>query len=187
MDEIELLRGILTGTGDVIEGVGDDQWSLPTPCPDYDVSTLVDHILGWAPAFAAGANGEKFEGDPSDHHRGDDPAREFRAAADRIVAGWEEHGFDREVSFGGGGGDSPGPVAFNMTVMETLTHGWDLATATGQPMPWSDEQAAEVLARAEKTLPAQYRGDGMPFGDIVEVPDTAPPTDRVAAFMGRTP
>ena len=78
-------------------------------------------------------------------------------------------------------------MAFNMTVMEYLTHGWDLATATGQKMPWSDDEAADVLARAEKTLPAQYRGDGMPFGDIVDVPDTAPPADRVAAFMGRTP
>ena len=27
----------------------------------------------------------------------------------------------------------------------------------------------------------------MPFGDIVDVPDTAPAADRVAAFMGRTP
>ena len=33
MDEIELLRGVLAGTGDLIEGVGDDQWDLPTPCP----------------------------------------------------------------------------------------------------------------------------------------------------------
>ena len=98
MDEIELLRGVLAGTGDLIEGVGDDQWDQPTPCPDYDVGTLVDHILGWARPFAAGANGEKFEGDPSDYWRGDDPAGEFRATADRIVAGWEEHGFDREVT-----------------------------------------------------------------------------------------
>ena len=186
MDEIELLRGVLTGAGDLIDGVGDNQWDQPTPCPDYDVGALVDHILGWARQFAAGANGEKFA-DPSEYRRGDNPAGEFRAAADRIVAGWEEHGLDREVSFGGGGGDSPGPVAFNMTVMEVLTHGWDLATATDQKLPWSDDEAADVLARAEKTLPAQYRGDGMPFGDIVEVPDTAPPADRVAAFMGRTP
>ncbi len=185
MEEIELLRGVLAGTDQVIAGVGDDQWGLPTPCPEYDVGALVDHILGWARPFAAGANGEEFEGDPSDHHRGDDPAGEFRAAAARIVAGWEEHGFDRQVSLAGG--ESPAATAFNMTVMEYLTHGWDLATATGQPTPWSEEQAADVLARAEKTLPAQYRGEGMPFGPIVDVPDDAPAADRVAAFMGRTP
>ena len=185
MDDIELLRGILAGTGDLIEGVTDDQWDRPTPCPDYDVSTLVDHILGWARVFASGANGQKFDGDPSDYHRGDHPEAEFRATADRIVDGWREHGFDRQVHLSGA--DSPAMMAFNMTVMEYLTHGWDLATATDQPMPWSEEEAVEVLARAEKTLPAQYRGEGMPFGDIVEIADTAPAADRVAAFMGRTP
>ena len=102
-----------------------------------------------------------------------------------MVAGWREHGFDRPVRLVGG--ESPAPMAFNMTVMEYLTHGWDLATATGQPKPWSEEQAAEVLARAQTTLPPQYRGEGMPFGDIVDVPESAPAADRVAAFMGRTP
>ncbi len=137
MEEIDLLRGFLAGSEDLMAGVKDDQWELPTPCPE------------------------------------------------RIVAGWEEHGFDRQVSLGGG--ESPGAMAFNMTVMESLTHSWDLATATGQPTPWSEEQAADVLARAEQTLPPEVRGDGMPFGDIVEVPDTAPAADRVAAFLGRTP
>lgn len=185
MEEIELLRGVLAGTGDLIEGIGDDQWDRPTPCPDYDVAGLVNHILGWARVFAAGASGEKFEGDPSDYERGADPAAEFRATADRIVSGWMEHGFDRQVTLSGG--ESPATMAFNMTVMEYLTHGWDLATATDQPTPWSDEQAAEVLARAEVTLPAHYRGEGMPFGEIVEPPADASAADRVAAFMGRTP
>jgi uncharacterized protein (TIGR03086 family) len=185
MDEIELLTGVLDGTARVIEGVGDDQWERPTPCPEYDVGGLVDHILGWAEVFVAAATGTRFEGDPSAHHRGDDPAGEFRATADRMVEGWRAHGFDRQVSMMGG--ESPAAGAFNMTVMEYLTHGWDLAKATGQPMPWTDEQATEVLARAEATLPAQYRGHGMAFGPIVQVSDTAPAADRVAAFMGRTP
>ena len=169
----------------MIEGVGDDQWELPTPCTEYSVGGLVDHILGWAQAFAAGANGDAFEGDPSAVHRGPDPAGEFRATAESMVAGWREHGFDRQVRLVGG--ESPAPMAFNMTVMEYLTHGWDLATATGQPKPWSEEQAAEVLARAQTTLPPQYRGEGMPFGNSVDVPEAAPAADRVAAFMGRTP
>ncbi len=149
------------------------------------MGTLVDHILGWARVFASGAEGGKFEGDPSDYSEGPDPAAEFRATADRIVDGWQEHGFDRQVHLAGA--DSPGMIAFNMTVMEYLTHGWDLATATDQSTPWSEEEAEDVLARAEKTLPAQYRGDGMPFGHIVEASDDASAADRVAAFMGRTP
>lgn len=78
-------------------------------------------------------------------------------------------------------------MAFNMTVMEYFGHGWDLATATGQPLPWSEAQSAGALARAEATLPPEYRGEGMPFGHAVDVPDTTSTADRMAAFLGRTP
>jgi uncharacterized protein (TIGR03086 family) len=78
-------------------------------------------------------------------------------------------------------------MVVNMTVMEYLTHGWDLAIATGQPVPYADEEAAAALERAQGTLPPQYRGAGQPFGDIVEVPDDAPAIDRFVGFLGRNP
>jgi hypothetical protein len=45
MEEIELLTGALDGIARVIEGIGDDQLGRPTPCPDHDVGSLVDHVL----------------------------------------------------------------------------------------------------------------------------------------------
>ncbi|WP_405702774.1 hypothetical protein OG209_38795 [Streptomyces sp. NBC_01383] len=71
------------------------------------------------------------------------------------------------------------------TVMEHLTHGWDLATATGQPIPFTEQEAMETLARAEATLPPQYRGEHMPFGPIVPVAENASAVDRMVASMGR--
>lgn len=186
MREIDLLSGILTKTGDVVAGVAPDQLDAPTPLPDYDVRALLDHFVGGIQYFAASAEGATYEGDPTAARAGDDPAAEFRAAADRVVAGWREHGFDREMSVMGGD-PQPAEMVFNMTVMEYLTHGWDLAVATGQPVPYTDEEAAEVLRRAEGTLPPQYRGGDMPFGEIVPVPDDAPAIDRLAGFMGRDP
>ncbi len=185
MDEIELLSGVLAGTGDLIEGVADDQWELPTPCEDMNVGPLVDHILGWVQVFAATANGETYEGDPDEHERGPDPAAEFRATAARVVSGWTEHGFDRKVKITGG--ELPADMAFNMTLMEYMGHGWDLATATGQPFPWTEAQVAAVLPRAEMTLPPEYRGPGTAFDHVVPVPDTAPTIDRLAGFLGRQP
>ena len=72
-----------------------------------------------------------------------------------------------------------------MTLMEYLTHGWDLATATAQPIPFTDDEAEEVLERARATLPPQFQGDGMPFGAPVPVPDDAPALQRLMGFMGR--
>jgi uncharacterized protein (TIGR03086 family) len=85
------------------------------------------------------------------------------------------------------GDAQPAELVLNMTLMEYVTHGWDLATATGQPVPYTEDEAAEVLARAERTLPPQYRGADMPFGDIVPVPGDAPAVDRLMGFMGRSP
>jgi uncharacterized protein (TIGR03086 family) len=142
-------------------------------------------MAGWAHVFAAAANGERFDGDPAAYQAGPGSADDFEAAADRIVGGWRAGGFDRSVPMTGG--EQPASMVANMTLMEYVTHGWDLAVATGQPVPYFDEEAAETLWRAEKTLPPQYRGPGKPFGDIVEISATAPATDRLAAFMGRRP
>jgi len=185
MDEIELLSGILAKTGDLIAGVPVDAGARPTPCPDYDVDALVHHLVGGMQSFEAAANGRSAGFDPSTVEVGDDPAAQFRASADATVAGWREHGFDREVSMMGD--PQPASMVFNMTVMEYLTHGWDLAVGSGQPVPYTEAQAAEVLARAEGTLPPQYRGGDMPFGEIVPVAADAPAIDRLAGFMGREP
>lgn len=184
MDDIELLSGILDKTGDVVAATRPDQLDRPTPCPDFDVRALLAHIVGWAQAFAAAANGTAFEGDPSAFDVGDnDPAAEFRASARSLVDGWSSHGTDRTVRLGGG--EMPASMVLNMTFMEYLTHGWDLATATGQQVPYTDEEAEETLRRARETLQPQYRGASI--GAEVAVRDDAPALDRLVGFMGRRP
>jgi uncharacterized protein (TIGR03086 family) len=185
MHEVELLTGVLDKTGDVIAGVGADQGRLPTPCKEYDVTALVNHIVGWIQVFDAGSNGRPFEGDATAYRCGANPEAEFRAAAAGVVAGWETHGLDRQVRVVSG--EMPGEMVFNMTLMEYLAHGWDLATATGQEPPYTDDEATETLARAEGTLPPQYRGSDMPFGPPVAIDPDAPAVDRFVAFMGRQP
>src|SRR5262245_6222927 len=115
MDDIALLEGILAKTATVLDGVGQDQWNQPTPCPAYDVDDLVNHIVGWVQVFEAGSSGGQFDGDPTAYRHGNDPGAEFRTAADGLVAGWRDHGLDREVSLTGGG-KSPGPMVLNMTL-----------------------------------------------------------------------
>jgi uncharacterized protein (TIGR03086 family) len=183
--EVELLTGILDKTGEVIAGVAVEQGNLPTPCQEFDVTALVNHIVGWIQVFDAGSNGRLFEGDATAFRCGDDPASEFRAAAAGVVAGWETNGFDRQVRIVSG--ELPGEMVFNMTVMEYLAHGWDLATATGQRPPYTEEEAVETLTRAEGTLPPEYRGPNMPFGPPISIGSDAPAIDRFVAFMGRQP
>jgi uncharacterized protein (TIGR03086 family) len=161
------------------------QQELATPCPDYDVQKLVDHMVGWAHLFAAAACGETFEGDPTAYAAEEDAAQDFNRAADRIVEGWRSGGFDRTVRMTSG--ELPAPMVFDMTLMEYLTHGWDLAVATGQPVPYSDTEAEETLRRAQRTLPDEYRGAGKPFGPARETASDADALTRLVAFLGRDP
>lgn len=185
MNEVDLLEGVLSKTADVIGGVAADQLNLPTPCDEYDVGTLIRHIGGWILVFEAGSHGRTYEGDAANHRCGADPAAEFRQAAAGVVSGWKKYGFDREVPVTGR--EMPAGQVFNMTLMEYLTHGWDLAVATGQPVPYTEQEATAGLARAQATLPPQFRGEGMAFGEIVPVAEDASAMDRFVAFLGRDP
>ena len=186
MDQIELLEGVLTKTGKVVANVDQPRLTSTTPCDDYTVQQLMNHIVGWVQVFEAGCNGRTFEGDPSAYVCGPDAADEFARLAASVVAGWTELGFDREVQISGGS-MMPAVMVFNMTVMEYMAHGWDLASATGQPNPYSEEEAAEVLARAKATLPPEYQGEGMAFGAVVPVADDAPAIEQLIGFLGRDP
>jgi len=192
MNGIALLSGVLSKTGDLIEGAEGAEGAeagrrgSPTPCEEYDVGALVDHLVGWLLLFEARCDGRAYEADPARHRCGPDPAGEFRAASAGLVAGWEKYGFDREIALTGESG-LPAAMVFDMALMEFTVHGWDLAMATGRPVPFTEREAAEVLARAEATLPPQYRGEGMAFGPIVPVAEDAPAVDRLAGFLGRDP
>lgn len=183
MDKIELLNGVLTKTGDLMERIKKEMKELPTPCPEFRVEDLVNHMVGWTRVFDANCSSRSIEGDANEYQCKIHPAAEYKAVATSLLDGWKKFGFDRKVRMMGS--DLPAESVFNMTVMEAATHGWDLAVATGQPIPYAEQEAEEILTRAEATLPAEYRGTGKPFAEIVEVAPSAPAIDRLAGFMGR--
>ncbi|MFA5774204.1 MAG: TIGR03086 family metal-binding protein [Ilumatobacteraceae bacterium] len=185
MDKIQLLSGVLTKTGDLLEGTKKDMKELPTPCSEFRVEDLVNHMVGWTRVFDANCNSRSIEGDANQYECKIHPASEYKAAATSLLDGWKKFGFDRKVQLMSS--ELPAESVFNMTVMEAATHGWDLAVATGQPIPYTEQEAQEILTRAVATLPAQYRGTDKPFAEIVEVAASAPAIDRLAGFMGRKP
>lgn len=182
MSDVEVLERVLAKDAALLSAVGPDVLGAPTPCPDYDVRALVNHILGWLQVFAAAANGRVFDGDPV-AFVSTDPVTEFRASAAELVSGWRSGGVDRQVRMTGA--ELPGQTVLSMTLMEYVAHGCDLAMATGQVVPFTDEELTVALERARATLPDQYRGPDKPFGPAIDVPEGAPARDRFLGFMGR--
>ena len=131
----------------------------------------------------AAANGKKFDGDPTSYDVHDGSAADFREHATSLVDGWRDLGTDRTATLIGG--EMPAPMVLSMTFMEYLTHGWDLARGTGQPVPYTEAEAAETLRRGRETLQPQFRGDQI--GPELVLPDDAPAIARLIGFMGRQP
>ena len=184
----DLLAEVLTELAPVVGSVTDSQLHDPTPCTDYDVAQLREHVLGWLAIFAAGfadPAGQAPRASTDGYQVPADPATEVRAAASAITQAIRAGAAGRPLRLGDSG--MPGDMALSMVLWEYQVHGWDLARATGQP--WSPPAAAaeQSLAFAPGMLTADYQGDGKAFGPRVPVPDAAPPLDRLLGLSGRDP
>ena len=183
--DTDLLESVLTKTTALVKGVRSDQGSLPTPCPGYDVQTLVNHIVSWVRKFAETATDAPTDGDPSVFVAGPDAAEQCAEAAARAIAGFRSGPDDRPVHMLSSA--LPASMVVGMMLMEYVGHGWDLATATGQPVPYSDDEAEAALAAGHATLKPEYRGADKTFGPELEPPTDATSVERLVAFLGRDP
>jgi uncharacterized protein (TIGR03086 family) len=172
----------------LVTGVTDDQLTARTPCPDYSVADLVDHIRVLSFAFTQSAR------------KGDVPAGEGRGDGSRLQTGWRdeitanlaelEEAWRDPAAYRGvtmaGPIEMPGGAAALVALDEVVVHGWDLARATGQPFDVDDASAAACLSFVESfDVPAEESG-GL-FGPPVPVPDDADPLPRLIAATGRDP
>jgi uncharacterized protein (TIGR03086 family) len=178
--------------GRLVRAVPDDDLARPTPCPDYSVGDLLDHVGGLAFAFTAAARKTNAADDgpppPGDASRLDaDWRTRIPDALDDLAAAWRD-----PDAWGGmtaaGGVEMPGEVAALVALDELVIHGWDLARATSTPFSVDDASLAAVhdfVAQFSTSAPADA-GNGL-FGPAVPVPDDAPLLDRVVGMAGRDP
>lgn len=184
-DLAALFRRNIELFGERVANLGGDQWHLPTPCSEWDVRALVNHVTGeqlWAPHLVAGETidqvGDRYDGDVL----GEDPAAAWRAAAPPSVAAFEQPGaLDRTVHLSYG--DESCREYLTQMLTDAVVHGWDLATAAGQDQR-IDPEAAELLLQHWQVREEMIRGIGI-FGDAVAVDSSADTQARLLALLGR--
>lgn len=179
----ELYRRAQNAFGDRVHGVRADQWSAGTPCAEWDVRTLVNHLVGeirWAVPLFAGMTiaevGSRFDGDLL----GEDPVAAWDAAAPAAIAAVQEPAaMDRIVhlSFG----DFPGSEYTSQLVADLLVHGWDLAKATGQDERLDPELVA-ACAQWFADKADGYREFGAVGPRVTVGPDADPQAVLLAEF-----
>ena len=184
----DLLSQGFASTGKILAGVSSDQLESPTPCGSWTVRDVVNHVVGGTTYFALTAEtGTAPSGNSTDFTTGD-YVSQFKEGAARAVKAFDAEGAMEKVvklPFG----ELPGSAFVNIATIDTFTHGWDLARATGQPTDLDPELAAQLLSIAQAFLSDAMRGpDGQaPFGPEVEPAAGACPADQLAAFLGRRP
>ncbi|NNF55615.1 MAG: TIGR03086 family protein [Acidimicrobiales bacterium] len=172
----ELLSGL-------IAGLTAEHRELRTPCDQWNVHELVDHICSGTHGIAGGLAGEAPPDEQPDF-MAEGPANAWREAAAHLsaVATPEVLNSLHEMPFG----HVPGEAAVGLIVADQVTHAWDLAKATDQPYSPSDELAQFALNTWHGFAPAEGR-TGDAFKPAIEISDDAPLVDRLAAYTGRQP
>jgi uncharacterized protein (TIGR03086 family) len=185
MELVDLYRRSLREFTSRVHDVQPAQWSAPTPCTDWDVRTLVNHVVyedRWTVPLCEGATiaevGDRFDGDML----GADPAGNADEAAAQADAAFSAPGvLDRAVhlSFG----DTPAQEYMQQMLADHLIHAWDLAAAIGADRQL-DPEAVRACAQWFVEREDLYRQGGA-IGARVEVPATASEQDQLLAKFGR--
>ena len=185
------LATALDGTGQLVAAVTDEEWELPTPCSDWTVRQLVNHVVGGNRLVTRVLRGEPLP--PRDQlgrragedQLGADPAAAYATSAADLLAALRAPGV-LEGTYTVPAATLPGPAIVHLRTVETLVHGWDLARAIDRPAPFSEELAEGELSFSRDLLGRIPEGRH-PFGPARAVDDDVPAIDRLAALLGRDP
>jgi uncharacterized protein (TIGR03086 family) len=179
LDELSCAEATLAAMERVLRGVTDADLDNHTPCTEFTVSQLADHVVGGVSALGAMAGGsvEDASAAPVESRIAD--------VAQQVLETWRARGLEGSVPFGES--EMPATTAAGIMSVEFLVHGWDFATATDQLLPVSDEVAEYALGLAQRIISPSSRGAGGNFADEVPVGPGADALERLIAFTGRKP
>lgn len=163
--------------------VGPDDWRRSTPCSEWDVRALVNHVVGANVRYQLllhGAPTEQVEASRAIDHLGDDALASFVGTADGVVGCFREDGALKRIGHHATG-DRTGRELLSMRILDVAIHGWDLARAIGADENLDDDVVAFLLAN---TTDLDLRSFVPADADI---PRNASPQDRLLRRLGRHP
>ena len=167
----------------VVCGIADDRLTDPTPCSEYDVRTLVDHLLQVVINFQALAAKKNADFSVEGHYVEPGGWRDrFADETATLVAAWAAPGAEDGTT---GTLGLPARTVGNMVLGDLTVHAWDLARATGQEFA-PDPAVVDEIGPALAQMAPMARKGGV-FGEPVDPGADASPFDRILALTGRDP
>src|SRR5262245_11702770 len=121
MDDFTSVEQALTAIHRVVKTVGESDLHRPTPCPDFDVTALADHLVDTITRLGAAA------GIPVTRRAGDSIDQQIQDVTGQVLAGWRSRGLSEPLTFSGR--TLTGELARGILTLELVAHGWDFAVA----------------------------------------------------------
>ena len=184
MESTEQLTVILAAISELVDRIEPAHLHNPTPCTNFDVSDVLDHMIVLGGSFSYLFRGLE---PPEPQTRDDDgrvPAAEFRKVMHDLLDAVHTEGA-LELTIASPVGEMPGDTFARLVAFDGFVHGWDIARATGLTWELPDEVVAVVDSFARTAVSDDLR-DGDTFKDATTPPALATPIERVAAFSGRS-
>ena len=190
---VEMLRKTTLRVKEVVAGVEQSQAQDPTPCSQWDVRGLLNHLIGGL-EFTAGS----IAGNPPNLRIADADSsyideqdvavliEAYHTVLDRVLQSASEPGALGGIVSTPYFGEMPVSQIFVGTTMDQFIHGWDLAKATGQDTAL-DAGLVEFASGMLSSGSADMGRQAGFIGPEITVPDNSSPQDKLIAYMGRQP
>jgi uncharacterized protein (TIGR03086 family) len=178
-DELECAEATFGVLEHVLHGLSEDDLSKQTPCREFDVASLTDHLMNSITAIGGAAGAELPERDKSDSVE-----RQVVLAARPALDAWRRRGLDGTVSLGQN--EAPAKVMVGVLSLEFLVHAWDYAAAVEREVSAPDSLSDYVLGLAQNIITPEGRAN-VGFDDPVDVAADARALDKLLAYTGRRP
>lgn len=192
-DIIELDARAVRASVGLVSRVTAADLSRPTPCADWTLHGLIAHMAGQHYGFAAAAGGDASLSPWKPRRLGPDPAADYRAAADAVLAAFAG-ATAREFPLPEfpGSPSVPAQRAIGFHFLDYVAHSWDVARTLGAEVPGLDDEdlLAAALAIAEAVPGGESRtAPGAAFAPAVRLPGNRGrrPLDAIVALLGRDP
>jgi uncharacterized protein (TIGR03086 family) len=178
-DELQSAEATLAVLQHVLHGIAKDDQSKQTPCREFDVASLTDHLMNSITSIGGMAGAEFGERD-----RSESVEEQIIRAARPALDAWHKRGLEGTVPFGSN--EAPAKMMAGILSLEFLVHAWDYASATGREVNAPDSLSDYVLELAHNIITPQGRTT-VGFDDPIDVPADARSLERLIAYTGRKP
>ena len=192
--DLTMLQRRVDAFGAQLRTVRDDQWSLPTPCSEWTVRQLANHIASGGtilPMLLAGATAEEVMAHRMAHRDddvlGDDPMSAYERCTAAELSAFAEPGALERIVHHPRAGDIPGSVLLGLRVTDILLHSWDLARALGADDTLDADAVAAAWSMLEPMAPMIATGGAFGTGPSGNVGADAPLQTRLLDLSGRRP